>query len=135
MEGFMHFFNISTNLTNGPFVVGYEDQPDNFYLKGETSGKKPKVSCRIFDSTGNQLFSIKNNTLAKSPTGKFKFTSEKDNLQVTDVEGNLLLRIETHQDAHGNRITFIHGKFFDREGKLAASGDERGLLVNCPLRM
>lgn len=131
----MHFFNIATNLTNGPFVVGYEDQPDNFYFKGETSGEEPQISCRFFDSKGEKLFSIKNNTLAKNHWGSFKIISEKDNIKVKDVEGNLLLKIETHQDAHGNRITFIHGNFFDREGKLAASGDERGLLVNCPFKM
>lgn len=131
----MHFFNIATNLTDGPFIIGYEDQPDNFYLKGETLGEDPKISCRIFDSEGKKLFSIKNNKLTESHTEKFNVTSEKDTLQVTDAKGNLLLKIETRQDAHANRVTFIHGNFFDKDGKLAASGDERGLLVNCPLRM
>lgn len=131
----MHFFNIATNLTDGPFTIGYEDQHDNFYLKGATLGEDPQISCRIFDSEGKQLFSIKKNNLEQSFKEDFNVTSEKNSFQVTDVKGNLLIRIETHQDGQGNRITFIHGNFFDKEGKLAASGDERGLLVNCPLRM
>ena len=33
-----------------------------------------------------------------------------------------------------SRITYIEGQFYDKEGRLAARGDERGLLVNCLLR-
>jgi len=130
----MHFFNIATNLTNGPFMIGYENEPDNFYLKGETFEDAPQVSCRIFSSKGELLFSMTRNRLSPGDEDKFSIQSSANKLLVTDNQGNLLMKIET-RDEMGKRITYIEGHFFDKSGKLAARGDERGLLVNCPLRM
>jgi hypothetical protein len=130
----MHFFNIATNLTNGPFMIGYEDDLENFYLKGETVGNRPQVSCRIFDSKGRFLFSMFRNRLSRGEEKQFRIESEADRLVVTDDEGHTLLEIETRDEA-GRRVTYIGGQFFDKNGRLAARGDERGLLVNCPLRM
>jgi hypothetical protein len=130
----MHFFNIATNLTNGPFMIGYENEPDNFYLKGETVADAPQVSCRIFNSKGDWLFSMTRNTLALGNDPKFHIESVPDKLEVKDNEGNLLIKLETREEK-GRRVTYVQGNFFDKNGKLAAMGDERGLLVNCPLRM
>lgn len=129
----MHFFNIATNLTNGPFMIGYESELDNFYLKGETIRDNPEVSCRIFSSKGELMFSMTRNQLA--PDGKnISIKLESSVLFVTDHEQNLLLKIETRNEKIG-RVTYIQGNFYDKNGKLAAKGDERGLIVNCPLRM
>ena len=130
----MHFFNVATNLTNGPFMIGYEDDPENFYLKGETSGNEPQLSCRIFDSKGRFLFSMVRNLLSPEGEKEFRVESEANKLVVTDDEGHALLKIETRDEA-GKRVTYIEGQFFDKNGRLAVRGDERGLLVNCPLRM
>ena len=130
----MHFFNIATNLTNGPFMIGYEDQPDNFYLKGETVAEAPQVSCRIFDSKGELLLSMTRNTLAPGDKHKFRIESEPGRLAVKDNDGNLLMVLETREE-RGRRVTYVQGNFFDKNGRLAARGDERGLQVNCPLRM
>lgn len=130
----MHFFNIATNLTNGPFMIGYEDDPENFFLKGETVGNAPQVSCRSFDAKGRLLFSMVRNRLSPKSEERVRIESETDKLVVTDDEGHTLLEIETRDEA-GRRVTYIEGQFFDKNGRLAARGDERGLLVNCPLRM
>lgn len=130
----MHFFNIATNLTNGPFMIGYEDDPEDFYLKGETVGNDPQVSCRIFDSKGRFLFSTVRNRLSPEGEKEFRIESEANKLVAIDDEGHTLLKIETRDEA-GRRVTYIEGQFFDKEGRLAARGDERGLLVNCPLRL
>jgi len=53
---------------------------------------------------------------------------------VKDNEGNLLIKLETREEM-ARHITYVQRNFFDKNGKLAARGDERGLLVNCPLRM
>lgn len=130
----MHFFNVATNLTNGPFMIGYEDDSENFYLKGETAGNDPQVSCRIFDSKGRLLFSMVRNRLSLEREKGVRIESEANKLVVIDDEGHTLLKIETRDEA-GKRVTYIEGQFFDKNRRLAARGDERGLLVNCPLRM
>jgi hypothetical protein len=131
----MHFFNIATNLTNGPFMIGYEDQTDNFYLKGETVEDAPQISCRIFSSKGGLLFSMTRNNLAKGALGRLYMETQPGKLLVVkDYDGNLFLKIETREE-RGNRVTYVQGLFYDKDGKLAAKGDDRGLLVNCPLRM
>jgi len=130
----MHFFNIATNLTSGPFTIGYEDDPENFFLKGETVKDGPQISCRIFDSEGHFLFSMDRNRLFQKAENKFSIKSEVSKLEVIDDKGRMFLKIET-RDKEGMRVTYIEGQFFDKNGKLAARGDERGLLVNCPLRM
>jgi len=130
----MHYFNIATNLTNGPFMVGYEDDPDNFYLKGEIVEGEPRVSCRIFDSKGRFLFSMEKNIMAYPNKEGIHFESETNKLVVFDDENHTFLKLETRDEA-GMQVTYIEGQFFDKNGRLAASGDDRGLLVNCPLRM
>lgn len=130
----MHFFNIATNLTSGTFTIGYEDDPENFFLKGETVKDGPQISCRIFDFEGHFLFSMDRNRLSQKAENKFSIKSEASKLEIIDDKGHMLLKIETH-DEKGMRVTYIEGQFFDKKGKLAARGDERGLLVNCPLRM
>ena len=129
----MHFFNIATNLTNR-FMIGYEDDPENFYLQGETMGEMFQISCRIFDSEGHFLFALDRNHLSLTSSSRFRIESEANKLVVIDNEGNILLQIETQDETLG-RVTYIRGQFFGRRGRLAARGDERGLLVNCPLRM
>ncbi len=129
----MHFFNIATNLTN-KFMIGYEDDLENFYLKGETMGETFQISCRIFDSKGHFLFALEINHLSPMSSSRFRIESEANKLVIIDNKENILLHIETQDEALG-RVTYIRGQFFDKNGRLAARGDERGLLVNCPLRM
>lgn len=130
----MRFFNIATNLTNGPFVIGYEDDTENFYLKGEIEKDEPYISCRIFNSEGRFLFSMDKNRLSFEAENEFNIQYGKNGLAVIDKKGHFLLKIETREEA-GRQITYIEGQFFDNKGRLAARGDERGLVVNCPLRM
>jgi hypothetical protein len=115
-------------------MVGYEDDPNNFYLKGEVIGNDPKISCRIFDSKGQFLFSIEKNSISYPTKKGIHFESAANKLVVYDDEDHIFLQIETRDEA-GKLVTYIEGQFFDKNGRLAARGDERGLLVNCPLRM
>jgi len=130
----MHFFNIATNLTNGPFMIGYESELDNFYLKGELIDNAPKISCRIFNSNGIFLFEMTRNRLVPCFVGKYNIKTDANYFAVIDIDDNTLLKVHTH-DEKGKSVTYIEGQFFDKKGKLAARGDERGLLINCPLRM
>lgn len=125
-------FNIGTNLTSGPFVVGYEDDPRDFYIRGKTIHDKPTVSCRIFDSEGNLAFSMIDNKIVGAEPVELETTPNE--LVVRDAQGHELLRTYTRPQGNAN-VTYITGHFFDRSGRLAARGDERGLLVNCPLRL
>lgn len=130
----MQFFNIATNLTNGPFMIGYESESDNFYLKGEIIDDTPMISCRIFSSDGTFLFEMTRNSLSPTFEGKYQIKTDTNYFAVIDSDDNTLLKVHT-LDEKGERVTYIEGQFFDKKGKLAAKGDERGLLLNCPLRM
>ena len=131
----MHFFNIATNLCQR-FAIGYEEEPDNFFLRGEAALDRPYVSCRVFDSEGKFLYGMERNRLSAdtSPAYRYKITKEGWHT-VSDDEGRELLRIESKKDEAGNDVTYIMGEFYDRQGKLAARGAPDGLLVNCPFRM
>jgi len=129
----MHFFNIATNLTNGPFMVGYENDPTDFYLKGEIVGDKPLVSCRILDFKGHLLLSMERNKISHREK-ELRIKKNANEYAIFVDDGQILLKIVT-RDEKDRRITYIEGQFYDKNGRLAARGDERGLLVNCPLRM
>lgn len=129
----MHFFNIATNLTNGPFMVGYENDPTNFYLKGEIVKDKPLVSCRLLDSKGHILLSMQRNEISYQER-ELRIEKNATQLVIFVNKDQILLKIVT-RDERDRRITYIEGQFYDKYGRLAARGDERGLLVNCPLRM
>lgn len=124
----MHFFNIATNLTNGPFMVGYENDPTDFYLKGEIVGDKPLVSCRILDFKGHLLLSMERNKISHREK-ELRIKKNANEYAIFVDDGQILLKIVT-RDEKDRRITYIEGQFYDKNGRLAARGDERGLLVN-----
>jgi len=127
----LHYFNVATNLMQR-FIIGYESEPDNFYLKGETVHDAPVISCRVYGPKGQFAYDLHKNNLTSDTPSRYRFMLTKEGWhRVIDDEGNELLRIETTKK-EGNQITHIYGDFFDRKGKLAARGDEHGLLVNCP---
>lgn len=130
----MHYFNVETNLCSR-FTIGYPSEPDNFSLSGETRGSKPFVSCHILDKNGDFLYGMRDNNLTPE-SSHFRLTLTKEGWhRIINAVGNELLLIETIKDNSGNDITSIRGEFYDKAGKLAARGDERGLMVSCPLRM
>jgi len=126
------FFNVTTNFVRG-FVIGDEDDVDEFYLKGKMVEGKPQVSCRVLDAQGDLRFSIIMNRLSYGED-KFHIEYEADRLKVVDYAGYIFLVIKTYDEAEG-QVTYIEGQFFDKNGRLAARGDGRGLLVNCSLRI
>lgn len=128
----MHFFNVATNLTMGPFMVGYENDPYNFYLKGETVEDEPLISCRILDTKGHVLLSMERDKISH---GKgISIEKNVDKLVIFNEKGQTIIKIET-RDERKMRITYIEGPFYDKNGRLAARGDERGLFINCQSRM
>lgn len=130
----MHYFNVATNLTQR-FIIGYESEPDNFFLEGETAYDAPVISCRVYDSKGQFIYGLHKNNLTSDTPSRYRFMLTKEGWhRVIDDKDNKLLRIEIIEE-EGNRITCIHGEFFDNQGELAARGDEHGLLVNCPLKL
>jgi len=130
----MHYFDVATNLIQR-FIIGYESEPDNFYLEGETVHDAPIISCRVYDPKGQFTYGLHKNNLTSDTPSRYRFMLTKEGWhRVIDDEGNELLRIETTEE-EGNNITRIYGEFFDSKGKLAARGDEHGLLVNCPLKL
>ncbi len=130
----MHYFNVATNLCSR-FTIGYPEEPDNFFLSGETRGSKPFVSCRILDRSGNFLYALRDNNLTPE-SSNYRLTLTKEGWhKIIDAVGNELLVIQTITDNKENSITNIRGEFYDKAGKLAAKGDEHELIVSCPLKM
>jgi hypothetical protein len=130
----LHYFNVATNLMQR-FMIGYESEPDNFYLKGETVRNAPIISCRVYGPKGQFTYGLHKNNLTSNTPSRYRFMLTKEGWhRVIDDEGNELLRIET-TNQEGNRITRIYGEVLDNQGKLAARGDEHGLFVHCPARL
>lgn len=129
----MHFFNIATNLTNGSFMIGYENDSTNFYLKGEIVKDKPLISCRILNSKGQLLLSMERNKV-EYQNESISLNKKAKDCRIFIHEKQIILKIVT-RDERDKQITYIEGQFYDKEGRLAARGNERGLLVNCPLRL
>jgi len=131
----MHYFDIATNLVD-KFIIGYEAEKDNFYLKGDTKFGKPVISCRVYGPDGEFLYGLDKNNLTVDTPPRFRFMLTKEGWhKVIDDKGKELLRIETIEDDQRNEITHIYGEFFDNRGKLAARGDEYELLLNCPAKL
>jgi len=127
------FFNIHTNLIKGPITIGYENDPDNFYLKCEMVGDEPLITGRILDNKGNIILLINQNTIIpdKYRINKFTIKRTKDNFNIS-IKCKTIVKMETRNEIKG-RITYIHGQFHDKNMKLAAYGNDRGLSVNCPI--
>lgn len=130
----MHYFDVATNLCSR-FMIGYPSESDNFFLSGEIKGGKSLISCRVLDKSGSFVYGLKDSNITPE-SSRYRLTLTREGWhRITDEMGNELLLIETRMDDKGNYITYIRGEFYDKSGKLAAKGDERGLLVNCPLRI
>jgi len=105
----MHFFNIATNLTNGPFMVGYENDPTDFYLKGEIVGDKPLVSCRILDFKGHLLLSMERNKISHREK-ELRIKKNANEYAIFVDDGQILLKIVTRDEKESGKL-----KIDDRE--------------------
>jgi len=131
----MHCFSVATNLCQR-FVIGYEDEKDNFYLRGEIVNDNPEVSCRVYSREGRFCYGLDRNSLSADTHPKYRYMLTKERLpRVVDDKGKEQLRIETKKDEKANVIVHIEGEFFDKHGNLAARGDVQGLVLNCPLKI
>ena len=144
----MHCFYVVKNLAPS-FVIGYETEPDDFYIMGQTLLNAPVISGRIYGPNGEFLFGLISNKLATDYPGRFRLVGlgTRPGWSIQDDTGHNVLTIETlegeeaKQIVHSleqafqeeiDKITRIYGEFFDKHGNLAARGDESGLEVNCP---
>ena len=156
----MHLFHVGTDLVSA-FAVGYPTEPDNFYIAGETLFDAPLVSCRIHGPGGEFLFGLERNKLTGDSLSSYKqLAFHKPGWCIQDDNGKDILAIETVEGEaveeivrilaerlgaeelapseideaalKATKITRIYGEFFDKHGRLAAWGDEGGLLANCP---
>jgi hypothetical protein len=133
----MHFFNIATNLTPGPFVIGTEEDPEDFYLKGETRNEQPSVSGRILNAQGRLVVEFRKNELIRVIPGETRLAKKTPTtFRIWDDLRRIeYMRIETIEEKPGYRVTYVFGEFYDKYGRLAAQGNDRGLIVNCPLKL
>jgi len=160
----MHCFYVAKNLAP-VFIVGYETEPDNFFIMGQTLLNAPVISGRIYGPNGEFLFGLISNKLSSDYPGRFRLAGleTRPGWSIQDDMGKLVLTIETlegeeaKQIVHNlegairedeiarraleeltgdiDKITRIHGEFFDKHGNLAAWGDEGGIEVNCPFML
>jgi len=144
----MHRFYVAANLVS-QFIIGYEGEPDNFYIMGQTLLNAPIISGRIYGPNGEFLFGLISNKLATDYPGRFRPVGlgTRPGWSIQDDSGQDVLTIETlegeeaKQIVHSleqafpeeiDKITRIYGEFFDSHGDLAARGDASGLEIHCP---
>jgi len=101
----MHRFHVAANLVSS-FAAGYESEPDNFFILGETLGNAPVLSCRIYGPNGDFLFGLISNKLTKDSPGKYKQKGSRSRpgWSVQDDTGNNVFIIETLEGEEANQI-------------------------------
>jgi len=130
----MHFFKIGSRLIEAPLTIGWDQQTNNFYLKGEVFENQVLVSGRFYGPKGKFLFELRNNQLFNNSNPEFKQILFFNGFRIDDGVNRDVMVTETFRDEQGNRITYIYGMFFDNKGNLAAQGDTNGLFISCPLK-
>ena len=112
----------------GEFLFGLENNkltPDS-PSKYKQKGSRPRPGWSVQDDTGKDVFTIE--TLEGEEAKQIVRSLEQGVRKEDEVAHRLLQEL----DSDGDKITRIYGEFFDNQGKLAASGDESGLKINCP---
>lgn len=130
----MHFFKIGDRLIEAPMTIGWEQQPNNFYLKGEVIDNRVVISGRFYGPEGEFLFELKNNLMSNNKKPEFNHIFFFNGFRIDDEVNRDVMVVETFRDDQGSKITYIYGMFFDNKGNLVAQGDINGLFINCPLK-
>jgi len=116
----MHCFYVAKNIAPS-FVIGYETEPDNFYLMGQTLLNAPVISGRIYGPNGEFLFGLTSNKLTTdSPTG-FRLAGLGTRLgwSIQDDTGKDVLTIETLEGEEARHIVHSLEQAFGKEDEIA----------------
>jgi hypothetical protein len=101
----MHRFYVAGNLVSS-FVAGYETEPDNFFILGETLGNAPVLSGRIYGPNGEFLFDLISNKLTKDSPSAFRQLGrrKRPGWSVQDDTGKDVFVIETLEGEEAKQI-------------------------------
>jgi len=107
---------MATNIVSY-FMIGYETEPDNFYIKGETLGDAPIISCRIHGSNGDFLFGLDSNKLTRdSPSGYRRLGfRRRPGWSIKDDTRKDVIGIETIEGEEAKQIVRSIAKLFRKE--------------------
>jgi len=130
----MHYFKITDRLIESPVIIGWQQQPNNFYLKGHVIDNRVLISGRFYGPEGKFLFELRNNLLFNNADSEFKQIFFFNGFRIDDEVNRDVIVVENFRDDQENRITYIYGMFFDNKGKLVAQGDTNGLFISCPFK-
>ena len=116
----MHRFYMGTNLVRY-FVIGYETEPDNFYIKGETLGDAPVISCRIHGPNGDFLFGLYSNKLTRDSLSIYRRLGfrRRPGWSIQDDTGKDVISIETVEGEEARQIVRNLAKRFRKEDETA----------------
>ena len=130
-----HNYMVSNMLSPG-FVMGDPDSSEDFYfladivLQGESS---PRISARLFDKKCIYLAELSCNRIIENP-GKCSYHSIRDGFQILHPSGEPMLEIHTKTFTNGY-LTYIHGRLYDRTGKLRMKKADEDLQVHTEDRL
>ncbi len=101
----MHRFYVARNLATN-FAIGYEEEPDNFYIIGQTLGNAPLISCRIYGPSGEFLFGLDSNKLTPDSPSRFRVSAvgTRPGWSIQDDTGKDVLSIETLEGEEAKQI-------------------------------
>ena len=116
----MHRFYVAANLASS-FAAGYETEPDNFYIVGETLGNAPVLSCRIYSPNGEFLFGLISNKLTKDTPNKYsqKGARARPGWSVQDDTGRDIFIIETLEGEEAKHIVLGLEQVVRKEDEVA----------------
>jgi len=116
----MHCFYVAKNLAPG-FVIGYETEPDNFYIVGQTLLSAPVISGRIYGPNGEFLFGLVSNKLTSDSETRFRLAGlgTRPGWSIQDEMGKKVLTIETLEGEEAKHIVQSLGQVLEKEDEMA----------------
>ena len=139
-----HNFLVSSNLTNFFAVGDFMNQNDFYAIGWYRKDGSFVIDTNVFISDGKRLFSLKNGKIDYNFENSQQLNTVDDakrgfhSVEVVDKNGVQILYAEiakrkivtTSGKTIETTVTEIHGKFYDKSGRLVAVGTENGLTLH-----
>ena len=121
----MHCFYVAGNLAPA-FIIGYETEPDNLFIMGQTLLNAPVVSGHIFGPNGEFLFELISNKLTSDYQSRFRVVGleTRPGWSIQDDMGKDVLTIETLEGEEAKQVVYSLEQAFHKDDEIAHRAGE-----------
>ncbi|MBU2498549.1 MAG: hypothetical protein KKE57_06600 [Proteobacteria bacterium] len=125
-----HNYLVNDMLSPG-FVLGDPGPRDDFWFVADVvppEERRGRIYGRLYDRRGDFILELKGNRTTENP-GQTVLQSIQGGFRIHYPSGELLIKVHTRNFANGH-LTFIHGKVYDKEGRLRMEPSYEGVKVH-----